>query len=247
MSKTKNIKNIKNANTVSNMEFDDKIHYEKQFISHTAVLKELDERTQIVSFKKAGTVVNSIEFIFRDNKLIVSGDLDCAIFNFTMCPKWNSDWNEIEIDYFVSKCKAFEGEKYLFDKEVAIKNIKEKIIDVLCENYNKKEATKLANEIAELAASNVSLDYVLDNNKILNKKDGNDDFLKQSYVLLSEVNKSSTLEIFRNNVLHNEYYLRYKNYYEDELFELGKVVNPTFEMWLYALKLVKDQLEKNIS
>lgn len=233
-------------NLINSLNLEEKTYYEQKFISHVAILKKLDDRTQIVSFKKAGTVVNSIEFIFRDNKLFVSGDLGCGIFSFSMCPKWNSDWNDIEIDYFVNKCKAFEGEKYLFDKEIAIKNIKEKMIEILYSDYTKAEAIDMADEVIKISEGNLDQQFVLENNEILNQKGVNNNFLKQSYIVLQEANYSKNIENFRTLVISNPSYNHYKDYYSCELSNIGRTINPTFKVWLYALKLAKEQLEKKL-
>lgn len=233
-------------NLINSLNLEEKTYYEQKFISHVAILKELNNRTQIVSFKKAGTVVNSIEFIFRDNKLFISGDLGCGIFSFSMCPKWNSDWNDIEIDYFVNKCKAFEGEKYLFDKEIAIKNIKEKMIEILYSDYTKAEAIDMADEVIKISKGNLDQQFVLENNEILNQKGINNNLLKQSYIVLQEANYSKNIENFRTLVMSNPSYNHYKDYYTSELSSIGRTINPTFKVWLYALKLAKEQLEKKV-
>ena len=233
-------------NIINSINLEEKTYYEQKFISHVANLKELDDRTQIVSFKKAGTVVNNIEFIFRDNKLFVSGDLGCGIFSFSMCPRWNSDWDEIEIDYFVNKCKAFEGEKYLFDKEIAVKNVKEKMLEILYDEYTKAEAIDIANKVIKVSKGNLDQQFVLENDEILNQEGVNNDFLKQSYIVLQEATYSKNMENFRTLVISNPYSNQYKDYYACELSNIGKVINPTFKVWLYALKLAKEQLEKKL-
>ena len=163
-----------------------------------------------------------------------------------MCPRWNSDWDEIEIDYFVNKCKAFEGEKYLFDKEIAVKNVKEKMLEILYDEYTKAEAIDIANKVIKVSKGNLDQQFVLENDEILNQKGVNNDFLKQSYIVLQEATYSKNMENFRTLVTSNPYSNQYKDYYACELSNIGKVINPTFKVWLYALKLAKEQLEKKL-
>ena len=80
------------------------------FKNHVATVQEIDEDTQILSWKEEGTIVYSLEFIFRDNMIFVSGDLGYGVFYTTWYPKWNYDWEHINPYYFAENAFALKME-----------------------------------------------------------------------------------------------------------------------------------------
>lgn len=212
--------------------------YERRFKDHVATVKQLDEETQVLTFKRPDSIMWSTEFIFRKNFIFVSGDTGCAVFSTTWEPTWDYDWQNISEEYFAEKCKAFFGEKYVLDKDKAKKDIKELIINDMF-YCDKDEAETLANEVIELVDTDSCWD-----DELFTEKDNEGQILKQSYLILRAVYSSQTLNEYNGIIVNDEEYQECLNYYYDyELYNIGKELHPQFELWLYVLRKAKEQLQ----
>lgn len=207
------------------------------FKNHVATLTKMDG-IQILSFAEPGTKYFSTEFIFKDNKIFVSGDFGTAVFVTTWYPTWDYPWEKTELGYFSEKLRAFDDEKYVIDLEKAEKEVKEWIVEA--DDWDNPE--KIAEDLIYLAYWDDFFEDFEDTE--LCKEDNSSHLLKVCYKLLnalrnahsySEFNNSLTFLLFDSDDLETlRHILPYSN--------IGMKLNPKIEKWLYMLREAKKQL-----
>lgn len=217
--------------------------YERRFKDHVATVKQLDEETKVLTFKRPDSIIWSTEFIFRKNLIFVSGDTGCAVFSTTFEPTWNYDWENTSPEYFAEKCQAFFQEKYVLDQEKAEKDITDHIISTLnYYDYDEYEANKLAEEVITLAKQYSEWISVEDKD-IFTKKD-NESVLKQSFLILSAIYTSNTINDWVLKIQQNNDFSDCMNdFYDNELYNIGRMLHSQFEMWIFELRKAKEQLQ----
>lgn len=217
--------------------------YENRFKDHIATLKQLDEETQILTFKRPDSIMWSTEFIFRKNLVFISGDTGWAVFSTTWNPKWNYDWEKISPSYFAEKCHAFFQDKFVLDQEKAENDITEHIIGTLnYYDYTERESKRLAKEVIKLAGKYDDWNSVEDF-KIFTRKD-RENVLKASFMILNAIYCSTTKDNWVVKIQENEDFSDCKDsFYDNELYNIGTCLHQQFEMWIYELRSAKKQLE----
>lgn len=98
---------------------------EKCFANHVAITEYFDKDMQILKWKQLGTRCYEIDYIFYRNMIFITGDFRDAVFNFNWSPQLNTDWETICLDYFAEHMTAHENDKYIWDSNYAIENLKE--------------------------------------------------------------------------------------------------------------------------
>lgn len=102
--------------------------YNEVMKDHIATLTQLGD-VQILSFANPNSIYFSTEFIFKDNKIFASGNVGNAVFVTTWKPAWDYEQEKTELEYFASKLKAFDDNKYIIDLEKAEKEITRWIVE----------------------------------------------------------------------------------------------------------------------
>lgn len=97
---------------------------EKVFANHIATVKQLDDDTQVLVQKEPGTRWYEIDYVFYKNMVFITGDLRDAVFNCTWQPRWDTEWDKMSLDYFAEKMTAHKGDKYTWDSDDAIEDLK---------------------------------------------------------------------------------------------------------------------------
>lgn len=217
--------------------------YERIFKDHVATVKQLNEETQILTFKRPDSIMWSTEFIFRKNLVFISGDTGWAVFSTTWHPVWNYDWGKISPSYFAEKCKAFFQDKFVLDQEKAESDITDNIIDTLnCYDYNERESKRLAKEVIKLAEKYDDWDSVEDF-KIFTRKD-RENVLKASFIILNAIYSSNTINDWIAKIQENEDFSDCRDtFYDNGLYNIGTCLHRQFEMWIFELRKAKEQLQ----
>lgn len=216
--------------------------WRETFKNHKATVLDLDEDTQILTWKAENTWENGVEFVFRKNHIFVYGDLWDAVFDCTWKPKWDYDWHRIYPDYFASKCSASEKDKYPWDNDVAKKNLKEHYRDsfyrLTDEQYEElfKRILEYNDEIYwnDSASEELSLP---DEYRYLC-----DDVLKQMCVVFKVLSETDGYYEFAYTLQNKDSFEDFNHFWEWG-YSSGEELSPWFEIYLLALKMAKEQLE----
>lgn len=103
------------------------------FPEHRATLTQ-QGNLQVLDWRKPGTCVYAVRFVFDGEYMYISGDIGEAVFRLT----WEADvhsFNNISTHYFMEKMKAFSDDKYDFDRQTARDALLEWKEDYLNDNY----------------------------------------------------------------------------------------------------------------
>ncbi|MFW6026973.1 MAG: helix-turn-helix domain-containing protein [Candidatus Woesearchaeota archaeon] len=148
---------------MSNIKLEEKIKRD-WFENHVAEFEKLNDDIKVLKWYEPGTSMYSIRYIFDGNKLYISGDLDSAVFEFTMPISHPSVFNKTNIGSFHKNMAAFHSDcKWVFNSELAVKELTERMND---ENNEWSEEAKELFEIIITAA--VMSDSVKDWIEIIN-------------------------------------------------------------------------------
>jgi hypothetical protein len=93
------------------------------FPEHKATVKEADG-LQIITFRKPQSVMYYMRIIIDGGNVLVTGDAGESLFQFTSCVNIKEISN-MNIHYFHKKLCMSSGERYNFDKNVAVKYLRE--------------------------------------------------------------------------------------------------------------------------
>lgn len=97
---------------------------EKIFANHIATVKQLDDDTQILTWKEQGTRFYELDYVFYRNMVFITGDLRDAVFNCTWQPRWDTEWDKMSLSYFAEKMTAHKGGEYTWDSDDAVEDLK---------------------------------------------------------------------------------------------------------------------------
>ena len=132
---------------------------------------------------------------------------------------------------------------YVLDQEKAEKDITDHIISILnYYDYDEDEANKLAKEVITLAKQYSEWISVEDKD-IFTKKDI-ESVLKQSFIILNAIYTSDTINDWVLKIQQNNDFSDCKNdFYDNELYNIGRMLHSQFEMWIFELRKAKEQLQ----
>ena len=207
------------------------------FQNHEAKIQEVDENTQILTWKKKDTIIYSLEFIFRDNRIYVGGDLGWGTFNTTWQPRWDYDWYTIQPGYFAGKCTSIKNGRYLWDKEYALENLKDEY-RYMMEDPNYYET--LYDEILN-AADDIWMDWEDVDSEIADKYDIDTFFIKQMWCAIRAIKSSSSREEYIYNLNSDPHFDDYNDFWEWG-YGVGDMLNGYFSIWIIALRMAREQL-----
>jgi hypothetical protein len=98
------------------------------FKDHKAELKDFG-KIQILDWKKPGTGIYRVRYVFDGYMLYISGDIGDAVF----CLTWEAtvhSFANTHIDYFIGKLSAYSDNRWDFDNKKAIKRLREWLKDM---------------------------------------------------------------------------------------------------------------------
>ena len=129
------------------------------------------------------------------------------------------------------------------NQEKAEKDITDHIISILnYYDYDEDEANKLAKEVITLAKQYSEWISVEDKD-IFTKKDI-ESVLKQSFIILNAIYTSDTINDWVLKIQQNNDFSDCKNdFYDNELYNIGRMLHSQFEMWIFELRKAKEQLQ----
>jgi hypothetical protein len=92
------------------------------FADHVAELKDLGE-IQVLNWKRPGTGIYRVRYVFDGNMMYISGDLGAAVFRLT----WKASVHsfDISLHYFTEKLEAYCGDRWDFSSEKAVNRLHE--------------------------------------------------------------------------------------------------------------------------
>lgn len=218
-------------------EFEERWRY--IFKNHVATLQKIDEDTQILTWKEEGTIVYSVEFIFRKNRIHIGGDCGSATFNTTWKPRWNYDWEHTYLGYFAEKCDSIRGGKFVWDEDAAFKTIKEEYREYF-DDLSDDEYDDFFEKLKDESEWQHDWDWIKDNDFIqeLSEHDGE---IKQMHCVIVAINNSSSTIEFVNNLQNSPDFVDFNNFWEWG-YHCGEVLSSYFGLWLTALRMAKEQL-----
>lgn len=119
---------------------------EHWFKDHKAELKYLGE-IQVLNWKRPGTIVYRVRYVFDGNMMYISGDLGEAVFWLTWKGHVHS-FNDVHIQYFAEKLQAYNGDRWNFCSEKAVKRLREWLKDIkeYGRDYDHEEMRELFEE-----------------------------------------------------------------------------------------------------
>lgn len=94
------------------------------FLKHKATYEKLSEDTSVLTWKKEGTSVYYVRYIFDRNRLFITGDIGDAVFVLTEKADFKTIATDYSSHYLFGKLRA-DNEAYDFNSELAIKSFKE--------------------------------------------------------------------------------------------------------------------------
>jgi hypothetical protein len=115
----------------------DKAYWEKEirenwFQYHKATLTKHGDLT-VLDWKKPGTIIFGVRYVFDGRLLYVSGDIGEAVFKFS--GNIGVDFSECGLDYFEGKLRASSRERRDFEKDEAIKELDDRVKNIVDEGY----------------------------------------------------------------------------------------------------------------
>lgn len=208
------------------------------FENHVAKVEQLDEDTQILSWKEEGTVIYSLEFVFRNNMIFVSGDLGYGVFYTTWYPKWDYDWEHINVGYFAEKCQCVKNGIYIWDEQKGIENLKESYSYA----FNEEEYDEIFNAVNDLAEgwSFSCWDYVKEEKVFIDHED-DIELLKQMWCALNAIRGTSSQEEYAYTLNSDDDFEDFNDFWEWG-YNVGRVLSGYFTIWIIALRMAKEQL-----
>ena len=118
----------------------------ENFKDHIATLTEHGD-LKVLEWREPCTFFYYVRYVFDGNKIYITGDLGEAIFYLTWKAEIHS-FNNIGLDYFHEKLKAYHEEKYDFSSEQAVKRLREWIGELEDDyiDYGNEEMEELIEE-----------------------------------------------------------------------------------------------------
>lgn len=124
-----------------------KQNIKKNFKDHKATLSVYGD-LKVLDWRKPGTSFYYVRYVFDGNNLYITGDLGEAVF----CLTWKAgvhSFNDIGLDYFHEKLKAYHRDKYDFDSGKAVQRLREWLNELKDENieYDHDEMQELFEKV----------------------------------------------------------------------------------------------------
>ncbi len=226
------------------MDKDFEMRWKEIFENHVASVQEIDKDTQILSWKQDGTIVYSLEFIFRENRVYVGGDLGSGTFFTTWIPRWDSDWEHISPSYFAEKCVCIKNGMYVWDEGQALSNLKKEYRDWLSNDYDEDEFERIFDQVEKLADGWNSYWILVEDEDVFIENEDNIELLKQMWCAITAVRCSSSQEEYTYSLQNNQDFEDFNDFWEWG-YNVGRELNGYFYIWLIALKMAKQQLLDN--
>lgn len=101
---------------------------ENWFSNHTIKDAKGEEDFRQITWGAPGTGMYQVKYVLAGNMVFISGDLGVAAYALT-CEATLDNIKKHNLSYFTSKLSASERDKYVFDSDLAQKQIEEYIID----------------------------------------------------------------------------------------------------------------------
>lgn len=212
------------------------------FKNHKAALKILDENTQVLIWKKSGTRDCEIDYVFFRNMIFISGDMRDAVFNCTWKPKFNDNWETMELGYFASKMSTHQHGKYVWNSKAAVEDLK------IMYRQEFEELNELEfDEMTEYILKHI-LDYI---NSISDEDDLHDiphnevnsTVLLQYCLAIKYAATSSSQEEYVYGIQNDLNFNDFNDFWEWG-YQCGKRFNNDIEVYLAGLIMAKKQLQK---
>jgi hypothetical protein len=93
------------------------------FKNHKATYEKLSDDTSVLTWKKDGTLMYYVRYIFDRNRLFITGDIGDAVFVLTERADMKTIATEYHNHYLFGKLRA-DNEAYDFDQDKAIETLK---------------------------------------------------------------------------------------------------------------------------
>lgn len=208
-----------------------------RFRDHIATVKNYGDDVQVLAWKNPETIEYSITYVFYKNMIFITGDLRDAVVRCTWQPRWNYNWEGIELGYFIEKVTASVDDKYIFSHDEVFKDLKNYFKDYF-EYLTEKEYDELFKKVDEM------FDYIAEIDDVDIYEIPCTDNIEKEYVYhlckaLSCAYNAETSKDYINN-LQQESCLY--DYIED-IYDLGVMYHGVFEYYLAGLQMARKQLK----
>lgn len=90
----------------------------ERFKNHIATLTQHGD-LQVLTWRKKGTSIYSIRFVFDGSCMYISGDMGDAVFSWQSVTELHS-FKKMDLGYFAEKISTMSMGKYIFDEKVAM-------------------------------------------------------------------------------------------------------------------------------
>lgn len=219
--------------------------YTKCFENHKATLKTLNNDTQTLEWKEPGTRFYQVDYVFHKNMLFVSGDIGEASFSCTWCPKWDTDngWL-LSLDYLFGKLSAIKGDKYEWNSDDAIKNLKDHYEESFYE-LEEEDFDNMSAYIIEQAKKHWYQSYYIDDDEeeIPCKELVDKAMLLQYCTVIKHAVCSSNESEFAYSLQGDEQFDDFNDFWEWG-YSCGRSMNSRIEYYLAGLQMAYEQLTK---
>lgn len=219
--------------------------YTECFENHVATLKVLNEDTQTLEWKEPGTRMYQVDYVFHKNMLLISGDLGEATFACTWRPKWDTDngWL-LSIDYLFEKLSAIRGNKYEWDSDDTVEELKDHYRGTFDE-LDDKEFEEMSTYIIKEAEKDwYSTHYVDCNDEEIPHKDiADNDYLLQYCIAIKHAVCSSNESEFIYSLQNDEQFKDLNDFWEWG-YRCGRRINPSINYYLAGLQMAYKQLKE---
>lgn len=220
--------------------------YTECFKNHKATLKVLNDETQTLEWKEPGTRCYQIDYVFHKNMLYVSGDLGEATFSCTWRPKWdtNNGWL-LDIDYLFGKLSAITGNKYTWDSDDAVNDLKDQYKDMF-EELGEGKFDELTDAILSLVTEYV--DGISNSNDLRNSNLPyldivDEDILLQYCIALKHACESNNECDYIAALCFDDYFKDFNDFWEWG-YSCGRRKNPVLKYYLAGLQMSYKQLKE---
>lgn len=217
---------------------------EKVFKNHIATVKQLDDDTQVLTWKKPGTCWYKIDYVFYKNMIFITGDLRDAVFNCTWEPRWDTDWTGMQLDYFAGKMTAHKGGKYTWNSDDAIEDLKSEYEEYF-EGLSKTEIDELT-EFIKHEQGHYCLNWIGKEDDLYklpyHERIDNDILLQFSLAIRCAV-RSSTENGFINSIQNEPNFEDFNDFWEWGC-KCGRRLDDDILWYLMGLQMAYKQLKE---
>lgn len=111
------------------MKTDEEIIRTEWFKDHKATVTKLSDQVTAVDFKKEGTNMYAVRYVFDGYQLYISGDIGSAVYWLT----WKGtpeSFKDVHFSYFNEKRQCSSKSCFIYDNQVFDKDVKEYLDDI---------------------------------------------------------------------------------------------------------------------